>query len=410
MQSTIRCQRGILNNFKLKNVCSMKASLNTYPSGIGDCVTLQLSDNEGCYNILIDCGCMTAAVEDVICNQWGKHINLLVVTHIDSDHIHGLIQLLNTHEDLIIDKIWFNSYQREPEGQVEELTEKQKKILSALATHLSEKDLIGVINEKGAVTLSEQILGNANWKSAWEREYVVQGKELSVNDGRLGKITVIAPTVDMIEKLDKKFIRLFKDKFFAKKMKDYSNDSSIYELLIRLADEEDELMPEENEAGAGDYTKTSLQSHVNDAVEDITDANKASLAFVWEKNNHSILFLGDACPVIVANYLKEKYANECHLFDAIKVAHHGSNHNTTNDLMRCIDSSHYFFTGGRDDDRPGLACLARIVSRDLPAGVDTRTLHFNKKTNHTEGLTKANDAKGELKFDTTYTNSYEIEA
>ena len=43
---------------------------------------------------MIDCGKYTSSIKDYVEHELGRHINLLVATHIDNDHIDGLVEML----------------------------------------------------------------------------------------------------------------------------------------------------------------------------------------------------------------------------------------------------------------------------------------------------------------------------
>ena len=386
----------------------MKAHLQTYPCGQGDCIALTLSEGEETFNILIDCGKITKEIETLVCEQWEKHINLLIVTHIDSDHITGVKNLLKEHGDLKIDKIWFNCYQRVPQGPIEQLTERQKKTISALSSRLFVRDVIGDISAQQALTLSEIILDNPDWKRAWKREYITTGFEQELCDGKFGKISFLSPSNESLQTLDGQYVRLFNDVFFKKKDHPYDEDASIYELLIQLSDEVDKTSLTLLDIACEDITTDTLMSHMDDRILDVSPANKASLSFIWEKDEKRFLFLGDAEPSQVESALKNKYGEGTQIFDAIKVSHHGSDHSTSRELMRLIDSADYFFTGGCDDDRPGLASIARIVCRDLPYSTDKRKLHFNTVTNVVTALDNVQKVKDAFKFEViTKDNTYD---
>ncbi|MFX7845423.1 hypothetical protein ABTK14_24500, partial [Acinetobacter baumannii] len=61
-----------------------------------------------------DCGKFTAEVNEFICNRFNNTIDYLIVTHIDNDHIVGLIEMLSKNVDLEISQIIYNCYQRIP--------------------------------------------------------------------------------------------------------------------------------------------------------------------------------------------------------------------------------------------------------------------------------------------------------
>lgn len=71
--------------------------LKTFNVGSGDCITLLLRNGNEEIQILVDCGCATPEVEDYIDKTFHRHIDYLIITHIDNDYIKGLISLLFPH-------------------------------------------------------------------------------------------------------------------------------------------------------------------------------------------------------------------------------------------------------------------------------------------------------------------------
>lgn len=61
---------------------------------------------------MVDCGNYTPEVNDYVENEFHNHIDYLIVTHIDNDHINGLIEMLSSKSDLAIKHIFYNCYQR----------------------------------------------------------------------------------------------------------------------------------------------------------------------------------------------------------------------------------------------------------------------------------------------------------
>ena len=66
----------------------------------------------------------------------------------------------------------------------------------------------------------------------------------------------------------------------------------------------------------------------------------------------------------------------------MKVSHHGSKHNTSIELNAKVDSAHYFFTGGKDNEGPDIETVAKIVMKPLAEGIDKRVIHYN----HEKGI------------------------
>ena len=102
----------------------MGVAVRVLKANHGDCILVSHEGDLDTVNILIDGGTsMTfkygprqrydgalAKVLDEIKNK-GQHIELVVLTHIDDDHIHGLIKAFETAGYLseLVKSIWFNS-------------------------------------------------------------------------------------------------------------------------------------------------------------------------------------------------------------------------------------------------------------------------------------------------------------
>ena len=72
------------------------------PAKYGDSIWIEYGDKEKLYHILIDGGTAGTKVllKERILNLPAarRHIDLIVVTHIDRDHIEGILGLLNDEE------------------------------------------------------------------------------------------------------------------------------------------------------------------------------------------------------------------------------------------------------------------------------------------------------------------------
>ena len=93
-------------------------------------------------------------------------------------------------------------------------------------------------------------------------------------------------------------------------------------------------------------------------------ANAASIAIVLRCDGLGILMLGDCYPHNVVDYLRGKGYSEEHPLqvDYVKVAHHGSRHNTSNELMDLIRCDHYIIsTNGDKFGHPDREAFAHIL-------------------------------------------------
>lgn len=371
----------------------MKATIKTYQSGPGDCIFFQLEEDAKRYAIMIDCGDYTEEIKAHVENTLNKHIDLLIVTHIDSDHILGIEEMLKATPELEIGKIIFNCYQRKQENVIS-LTPKQIQRLESIEGEVNSvfRDVIeqDVSAQQAVKGLAKAILNGDRWKLRWEREYRALDATNEESTDDWGTIKILAPTMKEIHALDDQFKSLlFTELFTEADGVEYDDSDSLYEILLRYADLHAQEVCEEHETAGGDLEQTLMDAAEEPVKESsITPANKASLAFVWEKGDKRMLFLGDAMPSLVIKGLVKHYPNGPFpmRFEAIKVAHHGSHYNTTEALMNLIDSEQYFLTGGEEGIRPSEAALGRILLQPLRSGVTQRTLHVNYKTELTDKL------------------------
>lgn len=110
-------------------------------------------------------------------------------------------------------------------------------------------------------------------------------------------------------------------------------------------------------------------------VPDNSVTNGSSISLIVEIEGRQLLFLGDSWANDIVTALSPSGPT---IFDAIKIAHHGSVRNTSPDLLALIDSPHFFIsTNGDGHNHPDFAVLKAIVDR--PSAF-RRTLHFNYST------------------------------
>lgn len=150
----------------------MKAIIKTFPSASGDCIFFQLEENAKQYVIMIDCGRYTQEIKTYVEINLEKHIDLLVATHIDNDHIDGLVEMLIQTPEVSINKILFNCNQQW-RGQVQ-FSDSIEQDIQTIRKNLPVRPIIdnGKIRAGKAVTLAEKIVVNKALLQAWVKEYI----------------------------------------------------------------------------------------------------------------------------------------------------------------------------------------------------------------------------------------------
>ncbi|MCY6394137.1 MBL fold metallo-hydrolase, partial [Escherichia coli] len=91
-----------------------------------------------------------------------------------------------------------------------------------------------------------------------------------------------------------------------------------------------------------------LLSNGNDMfVKDPSATNKTSLSFMIEYGNFCGLFLGDAHEEDIYSYMANHCANRKISFNVVKLAHHGSEKNTSSRLLKLIGTTEYIICANK---------------------------------------------------------------
>lgn len=390
----------------------MQVKFQTFPVGSGDCITLLLKNDDKEMHIMVDGGLYTQEVNDYIVNEFHGHIDYLIVTHIDNDHINGLIEMLKSKPNLTINHIFYNCYQRTSDDLQEwdeKMVENVKRVyghLPVVVDMLEQK-----INAEKSMTLTELILGNEKWKKAWRREYITEDSAAIDIENDMGRFIFLSPTKKALNDLDKEYRTLFWKTLYKQKIEDYKKEETIYEALMRVMEQEDYTDLNEEPVSSKVLNEKTLKSYSDEKLGNLNPSNEASIAFVWEYGGHRILFMGDAAPQQVASKLGDVYGKTTKpvLFDVIKVSHHGSAHSTSKELVSVADSEHYFLTGGGASIRPSYQALARIISAPLPQGISKREIRYNRENAVLKNLACNESLKEKLHYSIIANdNEYEI--
>ena len=385
-----------LNNiYMFRGMClrkrNMKATIKTFPCIDGDCIFMKLCDqsNTDSFHIMIDCGALSDNIIDYICQDLSLKIDLLIVTHIDKDHIDGITAMFYEErlKNLTIGKILYNCYQ-DYKGKAQSLDESIRTQIDMIEK-LASEDLGSQISVKGSVSLASKILEKQELKQVWERSVIKDTTPDFHLGKKWGKLVFLSPSEEAMENLYK----LFKEEYAgitSEKIPDkpFEKIEEMYELIIRLdalrsrAFHGQRVKNRDFECGNfiglnGAILESAYKVEPNE--NELSKQNKASLG-------HRVLFLGDAPAHQVATTLESKLGKGVLYFDAIKVSHHGSAYNATKELYDKIDSPMYYLTGGEEGSRPSLEAIAKIVYKGK-TDKKRRVIRYNFKTTLTEELT-----------------------
>ena len=364
-------------------------SIKIFPAKGGDCFLL----NIGRYHILIDGGYADTyrnhlKKELLSLAEKGVIINLLIITHIDHDHISGILEFLSDNgqsespEIIQISDVWHNSYHTLPNVQKAEgvLSEKESRLLQGyIDNHFTATDDgYENISSKQGVTVSIQLLNghyNVNNNSG---TCICVEKNSVVDISDKVKIRIISPSLLQLDSLRKKWEAELNSRIWSfKKTGDPLMDSAMEAFLSKMSPLDINIEPISAPQSSSLLTIPELASITGQP--DTSEMNASSIAFILEGLDKKILFLGDAHEDQIITEIRKLQLRNGYTpyFDAIKVAHHGSIKNADK-LFNLIDGKYFIFStdGQKHKDHPSLETIAKIIVR--PTKIK-RILVFNYK-------------------------------
>jgi beta-lactamase superfamily II metal-dependent hydrolase len=320
-------------------------TLEALPAGYGDCLLISCPLGRRTWRMLIDTGpdetypALKARLAKLSPNQHGKrHIDLFIVSHIDHDHIGGAALLLNDQSlGLTFGDIWFNA---PPQPAVRGVAEGESlaKILGADDTPLP-------------------------WNMAFGGKNVVVGGDgefVELADARgTPRITLLSPTRSRLKSLYRVW------------------DKEMARLRNKERDVPGPVEPVPRDMSSLDIKALAAKITATDS----STANGSSIAMLLEHRGASVLLSADAFPTVLVPALqalaRQRKQPGGMALDAIKLSHHGSRANVTNELLKTVRADHYIVsTNGAIFSHPDDEAVARV----LVHGGRQPTLWFNYAT------------------------------
>ena len=296
--------------------------ITALPAQEGDALLVECRTPATFFTMLIDGGRAAAEPDIRTALKSVGRLDLLVVSHIDLDHIEGAVRLLQNDPPVRVGEIWFNGL-----------------------THLT----------GGTVPPSFRDLAPSD------------GVELTAEIGRLkipwnlafGHGPVCVPHEGVVIRKD----------FGPVALHVLSPDSA----RLRALAQGSRAWLEDVQAPARRSRFRSLGETAEPDVEalaaapdrnDTASPNGTSIAFLMEFKDWRFLFTADAHPRIVAAGLRGLGATEADPLpiDLMKVSHHGSRENTTAELLKLVKCTRFLVSGnGAHATRPHDETLAKII-------------------------------------------------
>jgi hypothetical protein len=340
--------------------------IDLLPAEYGDAIWIEYGRLRRRHRLLIDCG--TGAVyprlrERILAlRESDRHFELLVITHVDVDHIGGALDLLRQQQELGVTfgEIWFNGYVHLTPGGVVPRPEAE--------------DILGPLQGEA---LTELIVANgaAKWNAA------VQGGALVVPEsGPLQvlrqlpggmKLTLLSPFQGQLDRLRPAWDA-------ACRKAGIVAGAATVDDRTRL-DEVEEPTEEDDLLGDPDVGQLAARPFKPDRAA----PNGTSIALLAEYAGRRALLSADAFAPVMLDALARVPGNSAGRLrlDAVKMSHHGSRGNTSVDLVRAVQCENWLVsTNGKQFRHPDGEAIARVI-RDGGAGV---RLHFNYRSEFNE--------------------------
>jgi beta-lactamase superfamily II metal-dependent hydrolase len=377
--------------------------IEVFPSGSGDCVLITSSDGR---RVLADAG-LPDAFDEFIATPLAelrtqqKAIDVAYVSHIDRDHIGGVLRMLD-HEvkwrvfehmrstprkfkqpkvprPPEVRAIWHNAF-------LEDIAETEAvrlgQALTASANALAGLNAAGL----GSIAMAQRAVevemlalsvGDAievNWRIAPDQlaiplnpdfggELMVARPTQPIQLGSL-TITVLGPTAEQLKKL--------RDEWIAWLEKSQAQ-------LARLRDQHKRDV-EDIRSGLSPLDVARLSQDMALAIEkDVTPPNLASLVLLVAENGRRLLLTGDAGDQSLLEYFEAAGLMDADgrlEVDVLKVPHHGANNSFSDAFVDRVRAANYIFCGDGEHHNPEPEVvegyLRAAKARPLAAGGTTR--------------------------------------
>jgi len=306
-----------------------------------------------------------------------KAVSHLIVTHIDNDHISGILKLVEENKSdriIKIENVWHNSFRHI--ADIKDGIVFSGKAISELSLNYTVKDENNNTDKnisavQGSTLASLLRKYGYNWNTEFQNKAVSIDNQQELNSRDID-FKILSPTNEKLADLKKYWKKELYIKGFSsdEDLTDFNEDA--FEYILSLEKEKKRII-RKNVSGSFDIEKLSQVQF----TEDDAATNGSSISFILENQNFKILLLADSHPSVIVQSLKAHYnENEFPIrFDLIKVSHHGSGNNTSLELLQYIDSDIFVFsTNGVSHNHPDPETIARIISRKTES---RRYLYFN---------------------------------
>ena len=300
----------------------------------GDCIWIEYGQDKGSlHRILIDGGTsdtykrLNKRIKKLKSDE--RHFDLLVITHIDADHIAGILKLIEKNSlGVTFSDIWFNGYK-----------------------HLGRTRAKGV--KQGELLSNYLEQPHIPWNRAFESKSVCVDKRKKFKPIELPggmKLTLFSPT--------KKTLAALMPHWF----KEAQKAGLLTESRLAYTEDLDTRPRKSIDFSPVVFPDIDILSDTP-CEPDTSLTNGSSIAFLAEYDNKKMFFTGDAYAAVLLDSI-QRYLPECEplYLDLFKIPHHGSDGNISKKLLDRIRCSTYLIsTNGAYHRHPDQNAIAKLV-------------------------------------------------
>lgn len=370
-----------------------KIVVKAFPASNGESFLIKCI-GENVTNILVDCGFISTAKE--IENELNslreneEKLDLIILTHIDNDHINGARHLLESYlsnHQFDLGEIWHNDYFKmlklEECGMID-LIEENIEILKRIYQKkypkepniFFEKDVgYKSANLLTEILAKEPIAQKLNKSFDFNAVFTENNSNIKIVEFNSEvTITILGPTKKILKDLLNEWNNYLKNKGFQGEITDNINIAKAFEMHYVNCRNEIRKIKESNCS-----SKIEIEQLLNFHDYDTDLVNRSSISFILDFYDMRLLFMGDSSPLdyeeTIKCFNKTLSCNKSN-FDLIKVPHHGSKKNWSTEIMNLVYASDYLISTNSTIHRhPDLESIIKIICCQK----EHKCLHFNYK-------------------------------
>lgn len=368
------------------------------PAGRGDSLWIEWDDGPTRRRMLVDGGVGSTferAIQPRLEALSGadRRLDLVVVTHIDLDHIAGVLELLREMpRGLEIGDLWFNGWKHLPEDEgllgdetdfdtlQEEALEERRPTPEALRADEPFPEELGLLGPKQGEGLEAWITKR---RIPWNQDF--GGTAVQVEDGQPFptrtlpgglRLTVLGPRPAQLRRLRREWKKVLEKAGL-------EPGAAGWEL--------EDLEPPRGDEGLLGPSRLDVERLArSERKKDGSAANGSSIALLLEHGDRRVLLTGDALPEELAPAMATLAAargEERLRLDALKLSHHGGKKNTSRELVEAVACERFLLsTDGSYYDHPDPESVARVLTYRDPRRPRSRPmaeLIFNYESEET---------------------------